>query len=196
MTNLPDKVLRQTICRSDVANIFGVIVYTKAHAHLIKVLKDEDYWNALDELSGPKWPVFSIRAAQANASSPKFQYGSSGFMLPIWNEPSENQELLELLEIDSTKNLPLLLLFNQSADGLVNQIRIPIDENNPEQTFNDLRKLFEKLADAIASIDPSCLRSADGLYSAISLTVGHYRDTKMLKNGVRLVSTLKSWLLD
>src|SRR3989337_2623534 len=86
-------------------NAFGVILYTEKHPNIKKVLADNDYWVALDKISGPKWAVFSIRARAGYYSLPTLPQGTMGMMIPVWKEPCENELVLENFEIESTKEL-------------------------------------------------------------------------------------------
>ena len=46
-------VIREVAQKSK-SRICGFILYTRADAHIKKVIKDEDYWDALDAASGVK----------------------------------------------------------------------------------------------------------------------------------------------
>lgn len=101
------------ICRGDksLVDIFGVILYTDLHANIKKVLRDQDYWSSLDELSGNNWAVFCIKPEAGRLDYADSRPGQLGLMIPVWKEPEENMSLLEEFEIDSTRDLPLLLVF-------------------------------------------------------------------------------------
>ena len=43
------------------SRIYGFILYTDKDPYVAKVLRDEDFWNALDSISGANWPIFSVR---------------------------------------------------------------------------------------------------------------------------------------
>lgn len=42
------------------ANIFGLIIYSERNPHIVKVLKDVDYWNSLNTRT-PGWIVFAVK---------------------------------------------------------------------------------------------------------------------------------------
>ena len=47
-----------------VVKVFGAIIYSNRHPHIKKVLKDEDYWISLDDISGTRWTIFAARAVE------------------------------------------------------------------------------------------------------------------------------------
>ena len=49
------------VCDNSTSKIYGFIMYTQRHSYIIKVLRDDDFWNELDEISGANWPIFSVK---------------------------------------------------------------------------------------------------------------------------------------
>ena len=51
---------------------------------VIKVLRDDDFWNALDSISGVNWPIFAVRLLSMGSYKIPF-YGSncSHYMVPL-----------------------------------------------------------------------------------------------------------------
>ena len=73
--------------------IYGFIMYTSAHPYITKVLRDDDFWNALDEISGENWPIFAIRPlTKGSYGFPNVPPGYVGFMKMEWKEPNENKK--------------------------------------------------------------------------------------------------------
>ena len=110
------KLVEQYRHKDEIAEIFGVIIYTDKHANIKKVLRDEDYWNSFDELSGPHWLIFSIRPVPGKYVYPSPPPGVRvrARMVPVWKEPKENMKLLAEFELDYTSDDPQFLVF---ADG-------------------------------------------------------------------------------
>ena len=96
-----------------VVKVFGSIIYSDRHPHIKKVLKDEDYWLALDNISGTRWAIFAVRTVEGrtelSGGGPK---GSLGMMVQLWIEPSKNKQLMQYLEIESTEK-PLFVIFTR-----------------------------------------------------------------------------------
>lgn len=55
--------LVKDIVRGDesLSRIYGFILYTDKDPFVAKVLRDEDFWQALNSISGPSWPIFAVR---------------------------------------------------------------------------------------------------------------------------------------
>ncbi len=174
------------------ADVFGVILYTEAHPHIIKLLNDDVYWKALSELSGPRWAVFAIRASQGTLVSPRVLDGSFGFLVPVWKEPTENEELLDFFEIGSSKNLPLLLIFTMGHDGEVLKNEIKLNDFSVEVAFDSIKDALVLVADSLQKIDNDNLKNTYGVYAALSLAVTHHRDWKRVRAGTRIWQWLKS----
>jgi len=49
------------ICKSSDVVLFGVLIYDERCADVKKLLRDQDYWDALDKASGPDFEIFAIR---------------------------------------------------------------------------------------------------------------------------------------
>ena len=48
------------VCDNSISKIYGFIMYTQRHSYIIKVLRDDDFWNELDEISGANWPIDTV----------------------------------------------------------------------------------------------------------------------------------------
>jgi hypothetical protein len=118
------------------APLFGVVLYTDRHVYVKKVLADEDYWKALDELSGPRWFVFAARGE----ARPK------GFIQPVWEEPEVNKELLADLDLPSTESFPSLAVFAEDDRGVLHRRLVPIDAASQESVFRSLGGALKTVA--------------------------------------------------
>lgn len=49
------------LCARQTVSAFGVLVYDERTVELRKLLRDRDYWDALDSASGPHFEIFAIR---------------------------------------------------------------------------------------------------------------------------------------
>jgi len=178
--------------KSNEANIIGVILYTDAHPHIKKLLNDNDYWAALDEWSGPQWAVYSTRAARSTVGFPEMPKGCIGYMVPVWEEPKENKKLLETFEIESTEELPLLVVFAKDDDGSILKNEIRISNGSVEEAYNSLQEEFINISSAIKGIDPKNLNNPLGVHSAVSFSIQNKKDWGRLKNGLKIWQWLKS----
>jgi hypothetical protein len=174
----------------DVAEMFGVFLYMDEHPNIIKVLRDADCWRAFNKITGKDFAVFSIRPAQGEHSSPKFPGGSMSMMVPIWVEPEENREIIELFELESTQNLPMVLLFTE-VNGAYLSIQLPIKDSTFDMAYNSVREQLEFSVGAISGVKRENLNSPEGLYAALSLRQDDRLKWKFFRQGVGLYKFLK-----
>ncbi|MBN3947221.1 MAG: hypothetical protein HWQ38_12385 [Nostoc sp. NMS7] len=121
---------------------FGIILFTDAHPHIIKTLKDEDYYSALNEISGSSIAVFATLLFTGAYKFPQIPKGALGQMIPVWKEPNENLKILSWFDINDSRNLPTFILFTVEGNQLFYQ-SYNIRANSNEQVFNCLKQILE-----------------------------------------------------
>jgi len=173
--------------------IFGVIVYTDVHANLKKLLRDEDYWRALDELSGPKWAVFSVRAHHGQWGLPTYPSGTIGMMHMVWKEPVANRDLLETFALDDTKDLPGVVVFALDGDALY-RAAVRIDDSTLEATYSSLKSVFVKVAEALNRIPSVDLDKPAIVFGVVKGSLQSYRTWKRVGEAYHVLKELRDWL--
>lgn len=121
--------------------LFGTILFTEANPYVVKVLKDKEYFAALDEVSGPYLAVFVAMLFLGELKYPKPPPGEMPMLKPIWKEPLENLQLLPFFEIKDSRELPFFVLFGFDQDDFYYQ-KYPIRANSEAETFDSLREVF------------------------------------------------------
>jgi hypothetical protein len=172
--------------------LFGIILYTDAHPNIKKVLRDDDYWKALDEISGPKWAIFSVRARKRYIDLPP--EGVHHMMVPVWKEPSANRELLEVFELKDTSGLPVLVIFTFDGENLYRTI-VKINESDPNAAFASIKSEVQKVSDALEGLDPESLLQAKVVYYAVNkaLNGNKYQKARITKI-YSIIKELRDWL--
>ncbi len=178
--------------KNNEASIFGIILFTDSNPHIKKVINDNDYWASLDEWSGQQWAVFATKAEKGSIGFPNFPDGCIGYMVPVWKEPNSNKQLLSAFEIESTENLPLLVVFTKDQDGEVLKNQISIKDESVEIAYASLKDAMNTISKAIEIIEPSNLANPLGVHSAVSLSIQDMKDWQRLKSGIKLWQWLKS----
>ncbi len=178
---------------NELVDIFGVILYTDAHAHVKKVLADHDYWNSLDEISGPHWAIFSIKPQQGQYGFPNFPRDTIGFLVPVWKEPAANKPILEVFGIKSTEKLPLFVVFTQSNDEIL-KIELNIEDDTIEKAYNSLKKHIEVVTEAVHRIDSQYKKNAEGVFNAIKMNIDAHKNWETFKKGIKLIHWLKGFM--
>ena len=125
--------------------LFGIILFTEAHPHVIKMLKDRDYYAALNEISGEQIAVFATMLFRGEYEYPSPPPGMLAMMVPIWKEPAENQKVLAWFDIRDSRALPLFVVFTVNGDDLYYQL-YPLKSESPQEVFNSLREALSAIA--------------------------------------------------
>jgi hypothetical protein len=121
--------------------LWGILLFTEAHPHVIKALKDIDYYNALNEISGNKIAILTTMLFRGRYISPEIRPGSFGDIIPIWDEPNKNKEVLSWFDIEDSRKLPLLVLFTIEDNQLYHQ-HYSIDHDSSQEVFKSLREVL------------------------------------------------------
>ncbi len=181
--------------KEGVAQLFGVLLYTDQHPNIKKVLRDEDYWLSFNELTGDRFCVFSVKPAKGKYESPTFPIPSDifGMMVQIWKEPAENKKLIELFELEDTKNIPMLLLFTE-IEGDFLKIELRLDDSSQDTARSSIKEQLEFSCNALSQIKDENLKKPSGLYAALSLQQNDRLKWKLLTKSVALYSYIKGLL--
>lgn len=174
-----------------VVNVFGAILYSNRHPHIKKVLKDEDYWLALDDISGTRWAIFAARAIEGRTEirggGPP---GFMGLMSQIWVEPSENRKLIEYLEIKSTEK-PLFVIFTRLKKGNILKSILTLDDSSIEKAYGRLNKIIRDLTSSIERIEKENIEDYESVFNALNMSVTNIRDIDTLKGLFNIYQLLK-----
>lgn len=177
----------------DLVKVFGCIVYSNRHPWIKKVLRDDDFWNALNEISGSKWAIFSARAADGkyeieDSSSPQ----AMSFLVPVWVEPQENQELIDLLGLDSTEK-PLFTIFTpiQSTNEFL-KATLPLEDSSIESTYKRLKHVIGELTIAVERIEKENIENREEVFNAINMTVKSIRQWDTIKGLIGIYNWYKN----
>ena len=189
-----DKLVVQYRADPALADLFGIILYSDAQANVKKVLRDEDYWEALDEVSGPHLAVFAVRT-----KAPKVP-GNLDFVVPVWKEPRENLALLEDLQLPSTEKLPAIVWLTHDRGDLLRCV-VPLDDRTEEAAYASIKKALTIAGEAMENVAQATsaktgkkggnLRDPLGVFAAMSFAVDNQRDVKRLKKALKIWEFLK-----
>lgn len=151
MVDLTDKKINE-ICNDSELKTFGIILYNEENPNIIRLLSDELNWNALDKASGENFIIFTIKPKKGSIKIPQMPEGVMGMLVPIWEEPSDNEEILDTFDMNSTKELPKFFIFTKVGDILLKK-SISIDETNVDTSLKQLKKVFQNIRDLIEKVD-------------------------------------------
>jgi hypothetical protein len=138
------------------SRIYGFILYTDKDPYVAKVLRDEDFWNALDSISGANWPIFAVRPLSKGQYSIPSSSSSDviSYMVPTWIEPRANMQVLRDFGLKDTENLPLFVAFMWDDTDELNQVAIPIVGKDIDMVYNSIAEIVKVIAKVEAEVLP------------------------------------------
>lgn len=193
-TNWALEMSRALVPATGTANLFGVVLYTARHAQVRRMLADKAFWLGLDEASGPHWAVFATQAEAGTFEIPPASPGSVSLMIRVWREPAANAELLSAFELKSTKKLPALAVFAETASGVVYSTLIEINQDSEALAYKSLAGALEEVNECISGMDDEC-RPVDA--QAYHIVDEHFKNKgqwKLLKSAGSFLALLKSMM--
>ena len=148
---------------NNLSRIYGFILYTEQDPYVAKVLRDEDFWNALDSISGANWPIFAVRPLCKGGYKIPSSYPSNsiGFMVPTWYEPRRNMPVLHDFGLNDTENLPLFVVFIWDDNDELNQVAIPIMGRDVDAVYHSLEEIVKVITKAEAAVEPQYKRTVN-----------------------------------
>lgn len=149
-----DLQLLKGLCEDSVSRIYGFILYTRRHANVVNFLQNPNYWNCLDDISGPNWPIFSVRPLASG--SMRFKgggpAGTLSMMIGEWHEPNENRKLLDFFGLNESRDLPCFIGFIWDDTGQLQQFEWKIDDNSIDSVYASLKSVVTLISDAEARV--------------------------------------------
>lgn len=171
------------LCVRPQVTVFGALIYDESNVALRKLLRDRDYWDALDKISGPHFEVFAIRDTEIHKVE---------LMMDMMTASSMNRSrdrgyffstlLSEYFGEEKTRlAYPSFVLF-LVEQRLVKYCRlIPFREGSIEETFERLSGLFRVVASGIEEVDGPTV-SAGVLWEHLKTKLLNAKYTLYLQN--------------
>lgn len=192
--------LLRGLCDMSNSRIAGFILYTRKHANVAKILKDDDYWNSLDELSGPNWPIFAVRPLESRYCSIRGRYdpGTINMMLPTYHEPNANRRVLKYFGLEESVDLPCFIVFMWDDINQLCQIDLKIDDYSVDSAYNSIKEVVELISKAEQEILPeykmstSVFRQVKSEIEGTKFRKGFLRICKGCDNGISLMGSVAS----
>lgn len=174
MSSFEDKLGLQTIrtlveTDSNLSRIYGFILYTRADAFVVKVLQDDVFWNALDERSGSRWPVFAVRPLQKGNKVIRGggKPGSISMLIPVWDEPQANIPILQELGLSDSEELPLFVVFMWDDSDILHKMSIPIKGDSIDSVYNSIDEIISTISRTEEKILPQ-YKATESVFREVS----------------------------
>lgn len=192
-----DLNLLKGLCEESKSRIYGFILYTRRHANVVNFLQNSNYWDCLDDISGPNWPIFSVRPlaqgrAELKGGGPS---GTIGMMISTWNEPNENRKVLDFFGLSESKDLPCFVGFIWDDRGVLQQFTWPINESSVDNVYASLKRIVTIIAEAEESVSEN-LKSSEYVWEEVIKAINADRSLlsriKIMRAGSQAIQILSS----
>ena len=129
---------------------------------MAKALRDSDFWDALDEISGPRWPIFAVKPLKdgeyrTSSSGP----GLTSFLVQTWVEPSSNLPILEDFGLSSSESLPCFVVFIWDDNDELQCISVPIIGEDQISVYHSIEEIVKGVAKAEQNVLPECRHNVE-----------------------------------
>ncbi len=169
--------------------LLGMFLFTEANPHIVKILKDIDYWNALEALSGDNIGIFATSLFKGSYAFPPSKPGYLSMMIPVWQEPKENKKILSFFNIENSRELPLFVIFC-FEDNEIRLHKISIEEENSDKAFNSIKNTLEIIDSIYGDGNRNSLSKQDA-FRKLSNKILFEKASGKFKTLLDIVSTLR-----
>lgn len=139
------------LCARPQVTAFGALIYDETNAALRKLLRDRDYWDALDKVSGPHFEVFALRDTESHEIERVVEMMTMASLSRSRSRGYYFSHLLkEYFGEERTRLVyPSFLLFLAERDRIKYCRLIPLRQASIEETFDQLSALFTAISRGI-----------------------------------------------
>ncbi len=181
---------------------FAFLIYDFQNPQTIKVLEDEDYWNALDTISGKFLSIYYINSKEKSfaedleAASDVERRGMHEIDTGI---PIDHllPMLKQYLALDGNVTLPSILFFQVEENLISDYFLIELFEESIEKSFIELKDYIVTAVERLKMIDPENYDNFQPIFESLKQGVDSTRFRKVLFRKVQKfpVQLLLSWLV-
>lgn len=170
---------------------FAFLLYDFRIPEIAKMLRDEDYWRALDEISGQRLTVFSF-----DAREPKKSYKREfRRMVPVvaGGDPGMKTQLVlrSYFGLSEQLTLPAVLFFQASRDSINDYRLVRISARRVEDAFNEIRELLEVAAEALEKQVQKGRTEGGQLWDAMDRSIQKRQLKVSVSRGVKVMKDIK-----
>lgn len=174
------ELIKDLVNDTNLSRIYGFILYTEQHPYVVNVLKNIAFWKALDSISGPNWPIFSVRPLAQGSYRHSSSSNGISFMVQTWEEPQRNYPILKDFGLDDTKTLPCFVAFIWDDNDILQSISIAIKGRDESSTYNSIEEIVKVITRVEDNINPEYKRNVE-VFQIVSdeLKALDFKNTKL-----------------
>lgn len=158
---------------------------------MAKVLRDRDFWKALDSISGSNWPIFAVRPL-TKAEDP---FGGRGYgnrnsmsmIISTSDEPRSNMQILKDFGLENSRSLPVFVAFIWDDQDNLNEITVPIEGFNTDTVYSSIESIVKVISDAENKVLPEYKRTENVFRNVVEQLEAHqFRNTVIRRGKIAL----------
>ncbi|MEY2195753.1 hypothetical protein AB7942_23915 [Neobacillus sp. BF23-41] len=166
------KKIEEVVAPNNQNKLYGILLFTEKDPTLINMLKNETYYEAINLRSGEELDIFATMLFKGTERYPKPRPGEMSFMLPIWVEPRQNEELFSLFDIKDSRELPRFVLFgvNSTEEGVEYSYyhKAKINTESIETAYKSIEEIITIATDAVKTLEEKGSYNRDQLEKLLS----------------------------
>lgn len=169
------------------ALIFAFIIYDFASPHVSKILHDDDYWMALNTISGNKISIFSIHKP-LSIEEPAVNYRSMYDVYPPnkYDPHALGEQIANKyfpVEIES----PSIIFFQVDKEQVIDAIIVGIKETLQEEAYEEIKDYIKTAVISISDVKNDYRNNHQEIFNLLS----HELQSK--KNRKTIISIIKGF---
>lgn len=187
----------------EIGHVFAFILYDFQNPQILKVLKDRDYWNSLDSISGQYLTIFSINIKPKISIRSRSAANNLIFrnMVSVnsFGDPSEayNSIMNKYFSSSDEFKYPSVIFFQVERDEILDYMMIQLKEKQIEKSYLELQIYIQEVVDTLKQITPENSSNYKEIFNMVRVSVNSaefFAKTKNKSLGLSHISQLFSFI--
>lgn len=143
----------RTISSYQETRLCGFVIYDETDAVMKRVMNDSSIFRMLDEISGPRWPIFTVAPlvpSPCRTQSNGLGESENGKGVI---EPEMNRMIFDFFGLNSHKDTPCFVVFCWDDNGNLISAWYKLDNSLPSKAEDSLTNIVQIISKAEAKLD-------------------------------------------
>lgn len=169
---------------------FGFIIYDETTPQYRKLLRDKDYWEALDRISGDKMMVFALSdKVDSRSEGDNMMHMLTSFTPSRSSKTKSYSHLLsDVFDNEALLAYPSVLFFQVFEGNIYNYRLVPLRRGTVEESFAAVQKLFESIAKVLAQIAPENYQNCREIFELVKDDLLNQKYTMYILKGPKVLA--------
>lgn len=170
---------------------FGIIVYDQSAPGFRKMLRDDDYWDALERASGDRMVIFSL-PDKVERKPPKTVLRHLVLGQPLSDDVGKSySHLMQMVFNDETLLVyPSVIFFQLEGTEIFDYRLVPLAEGSVYESFKAVKDLFQCISEVLADITPQNYGNRREIFNLIKDKLLTRKYTLYILNGSKHIAPL------